>query len=371
MSKKGFSVCYSDSKDAEQAMKDICTQMDKNTPALILFFSDVRNFSFYSAELYRLYPDAEIVGATTYVTFSSKGHSREGITVLAVSQDIECAGGIITDIKRYPQKHIHVIHESMNKLSNLENCCCLEFTTAFDACEEIVQDTLRSVLEKHDISVIGGSAGNAGNSTESYVSYNGEIYSEACAFVLLKNRHGKIHYFCENIYYPTDRFFYATDVDCEERTVYEFDGMPAAKVLAKALNVKESDLPAQIALHPLGRMINDNVYIADHNTVTEDGALTYFTRIYNYTKMALLEAKNPQEVLTDTICKIHDNVNRFRFMFVVNCLSRTQLFETMGIFDTFTNRLTEELGDYVGLSGYGEQMNYEHLNKTMLIVIFE
>ena len=158
--------------------------------------------------------------------------------------ELNVQAGIITDVRRFPQNITPIIRESLSKISDTNNCCCIEFTTAFDACEEIIQDTFRSVLEEYNIAVVGGSAGNAGDSTESYVAYNGTVYSEACVFVIVKNLLGAIHLFCENIYKPTDQFFYATDVDCEERKVYEFDGKPATKVLAKALNVSVRELPS-------------------------------------------------------------------------------------------------------------------------------
>ncbi len=371
MDKKSFSICYSDDSNPKLAIQEISMQMENSAPALIMFFSSIQNFAFYTEELTKLYPNTEIIGTTTYVALSSKGASKTALTAIALFDGIECAGGIITDVRRFPQKHTPIIRESLSKISDTNNCCCIEFTTAFDACEEIIQDTFRSVLEEYNIAVVGGSAGNAGDSTESYVAYNGTVYSEACVFVIVKNLLGAIHLFCENIYKPTDQFFYATDVDCEERKVYEFDGKPATKVLAKALNVSEEELPSVLPFHPLGRMTDGNIYITDFNQITEDGAMSFFARIYNRTKMALMVADDVQSVLSNTIQKIHDETKTIRFMLVVNCLSRSKRFESEGVFELFTDRLRDELGEYVGFSGYGEQINYEHLNKTMLIAIFE
>ena len=371
MKDKGFSVCYSAKHDAKEAFRDVVSQMESTSPLLILFFSDIENFPFYSQELYKAFPKAEIVGTTTYVVLSSLGHDKSALTVLAVYEGVECAGGVIEDVTRYPAKHKNVIIDSIARLSGFDHCCCFEVTTAFGSCEEIVQDTFKSVLEEIGIPVFGGSAGNDSNSTESYVSYNGVLYREACAYVLIRNLHGRIRIFRENLYRPTNKVFYATDVDCEERKVYEFDDKPAAKVLAKALGVKQEELPSLLPKHPLGRMTDGEIYITEHNGMTEDGALTYFARIYNHTKVTLLTADEPEKVWENTIERIHEDINDFRFMIIVNCLSRSKLFEQSNQLDAFSEILHNELGEYVGFSGYGEQMNYEHLNQTMLVAVFE
>lgn len=368
---RSYRICYSSLPNASEAFRDVISQMKDTSPVLILFFSDINNFTIYTEKFHELYPDTEIIGSTTYVSLSSKGHDKTALSVLSVTDGIECTGGVITEVTRYPAKQEKVIRDCVSRFVTTENCCAFEITNAFCSSEEIVQDTFRFALEKLNIPVFGGSAGNAGNSTNSFVSYNGSIYTEACVFVLIHNLHGAIKIFRENLFQPTNKFFDVTDVDCEERTVYEFDGKPAANVIAKALGVTVDKLPSLLSSHPLGRMTDGEIYITEHNQVKEDGSLSYFARIYNHTKVALLVPDDPKKVLSSTIDTIKAEVKDFRFMIVVNCLSRSKLFEENMLMNYFTERLKDELGEYIGFSGYGEQTDYEHLNQTMLIAVFE
>ncbi len=368
---KGYAVAFSNQINAAEAIDDIYIQLGEIEPRFLMLYSDVENFAFYSEKLHQKYQEAVLIGATTYLALSSRGYSKTGLSVLAVADGIECSGGVIEDAVRFPDKYQDVIRECAGHFPNTDNCCCFELTTAFGDCEEIVQDTFRSVLEEKEIPVIGGTAGNTSDTKESYVSLNGEVYTGACVFAIVKNLNGAIRLYRENLYRPTDQFFDVTDVDCEERTVYEFDGKPAAKVMAKALGVTVEELPDYLPSHPLGRIVNGNIYITDHHAVTSDSALTYFARIYNHTMVVLLTPEDPQTVLSDTIGQIRKETESIRFMFVVNCLTRSRLFEQNGNLERFTDRLRDELGEYAGVSGYGEQMNFEHLNQTMLIAVFE
>ena len=49
-------------------------------PQLIIFFSDIENFSYYAAELKKAYPSAVTIGSTTYTVFSSAGYAHEGLS---------------------------------------------------------------------------------------------------------------------------------------------------------------------------------------------------------------------------------------------------------------------------------------------------
>ena len=49
----------------------------------------------------------------------------------------------------------------------------------------------------------------------------------------------------------------------------------------------------------------------------------------------------------------------------------TKYFEEMNLFEEFTKVLKTNYGDYIGIAGFGEQMNFMQLNQTFIILIFE
>ena len=56
---------------------------------------------------------------------------------------------------------------------------------------------------------------------------------------------------------------------------------------------------------------------------------------------------------------------------MVNCLARSILFEGDGYLNTFATQVGSSLGNYVGFAGYGEQLNEQHFNQTMILAVFE
>ena len=356
----------------EEAYSEIQTQLDAQEadPKLVIFFSEIDMLWFFSQKLQNRYPDAVVIGSSTYINYNSEGYSHCGACVMAVNSGIEVYAGLLFYIDRHPAMYKAHIKEALDKLSSRENTCCLEFMTAFGKGEEIVLDTFDEVLHDTGITVAGGSAGVSLDRKETYVALNGAIYENTCAFVFIHNLEGKIRFYRENIFKPTSYRFTATYADCEDRTVMEYDGEPAAEILSRVLNVTPADLKKTLASHPMGRIVDGGINITEVDEVFEDGAISYFATIYNHTKLLLLEPDNTRRVWSETVQRVRNDIPEPSFTVSINCLSRSKLFEDEGCFGEFVNVL-RNYGKFIGLSGYGEQLNYMHLNQTMILVVFE
>lgn len=366
-------VALSTSNDGETAVREVSEKIKScgETPKLIIYSSSKEMFWICSEKLRLNFPDVTLIGTTSYVNFCTEGCGHDGMCAFALCADIECSAGVIFEAGRHPSNYLVHIKNAMEKISSLENTCCLEFTTAFSNGEELVIDTFAYAFKNHDIPIIGGSAGSRAGDTETIVSLNGEIYKDTCVFVLIKNLSGKIFITKENLYKPTNLFFTATDVDCEERMVYEYNDKPAADLMAETLGVSLEELPAVLRKHPIGRMEGNDMFISESSTIMPDGAISYYSRVYNLTKVALLEADDMFEVWKRTAEKVKSVIPNPSFAMVVNCMSRSRYFEDEGRFTDYLDFLKKEYGVFWGMSGYGEQINYNHINQTMVIVAFE
>ena len=365
-------VALTSSSVNEEAYSEIQIQLDshKASPKLIIFFSEVDMLWFFSQKLQSRYPDAVVIGSSTYVNYNSEGYSHCGASVLAVNSDIEVAAGLLFDIDRHPGMYKAHITNALSGLSSYENTCCLEFMTAFGKGEELVLDTFEEALAGTGITVAGGSAGVATDRKETFVALNGAIYKNTCAFVLIHNLKGKIGLYRENIFKPTSYRFTATYADCEDRVVMEYNEEPAAEILARALNVPVDRLPKELESHPMGRIVDGTINITEADEVYADGSISYFATIYNHTKMLLLETDNIKRVWKETVERVKNDFKEPAFTISINCLSRSRLFENENCFGEFVNVL-RNYGTFIGVSGYGEQLNFVHLNQTMILLVFE
>lgn len=364
-----YKMGQSSNSNVKEAVRE-ATSVLKN-PKLILFFSRVESFEEYTKEIKNLFPDSIILGATSIVEICKKGAYKDNLLLIGIESGIECYGGVLQDAQKYPLKYVDRIQSCVDKFINKENTICLEFCTALISCEEYVLSTMNSVLEKNNIPLIGGSAGDNGSAGKTMVSLDGNVYEDACVFVIIKNLGGKINLYRENIYKLTKNYFTATKVDIKNRIVYEYDNKPAAQVIAKALNTNVKGLEKYLDSNPMARIIGNEMYITANQRIIDDSAIAYHARVYKNARMVLLEPDDYRKVIRSTMEKIKSDIPNPSLSIMVHCLARTILFENDGYMQEFSEQMGTVLGDYVGFSGYGEQLNRQHFNQTMVIAVFE
>ncbi len=365
-------VALTSSSVNEEAYLEIQTQLDSHdaSPKLIVFFAELDMLWFFSKQLQKRYPDAVVIGSSTYVNYNSEGYSHAGASIMAINSGVEVSSGLLYYIDRHPAMYKRHIELALKELSSYENTCCLEFMTAFGKGEELVLDTFEEVLAGTNIPIAGGTAGAATDSKETYVALNGEIYKNSCAFVFIRNLNGKIKFYRENIFKPTSYRFTVTYADCEERLVMEYDEEPAAEILSRALNVQPENLKQALELHPMGRIVDGVINITDAESVNDDGSISYYSSIYNHTKLMLLEPDDIKRVWSETVQRVRNDINEPSFTISISCIARSRYFEKQNCFGEFVNNL-RNFGKFIGISGYGEQYNYVHLNQIMVLVVFE
>lgn len=365
-------IALSSNSVEKEAFAEISEQLKVQNaiPKVLIIFSELNLLGYCAKELQNMYPQTVVIGSSTYVNFSSEGYSHTGISVMALYDGVECTAGVLFEVGRCPCLYKQHITNAVNNLSSLENTCCLEFTTSFSNSEDLVLDTFQEVIQDKNIPLVGSSCGASPELKETYVTLNGELYRDSCVFVFIHNLTGPIKIFKENIYHPTSEKLTVTDVDCDEQLVYEYDGEMAAEKIAKILRVNVNNLKNVLAEHPMGRIVDNDIFITESNEVRDDGAISFFSRIYNHSKMVLLEVDDIKKVWNETSLRIKNEISESAFCISINSMSRSKLFEKSNIFGEFVNNL-RQYGSFIGVSGYGEQWNNVHLNQTMLLVVFE
>lgn len=356
----------------EAVQKELTEKIGDFSPILVVFEADVDNFVYYSEKLHECYPNSEVIGVTTCSHLSTVGKGVHGLSLIAINEGIDVATGEILEINKCPIRYSDRISNALSKIPDKENSVCLEFISAYCYSEELVLDTLKRQLDIYNIPVFG-STGGAENEDEeiNFVSLNGRIYYEGCVFAIIHNKNGRIGLFKENLFKPTIYKFTATDVDSQERKVYELNDEPAINVMADLCKVSPDELKANFFDYQLGRIMGNDIYITEPDEVCDDGTLTYHARIYNYTDLVLLEPDDYENVKKQTAKKIEESGIKSSFSLVVDYNKRIERFEKLEILDEHQKNLKNVLGNYLGIVGYGEQFDFEQMNQTMIICVFE
>lgn len=368
-------VAFSESSDAQTALSECIAQINKEfaEPKILIYFSHPDDFIYYTEEIKKIFPSSTTIGAMNFSSFSSQGNSKTGLSILAIFSGIEVSSGLIFEISRHPRNYVTHIRKALDEISSYENTICLEFMSAGSKGEELVMDTFNQEFRDKGIRVVGGTAYESPDGKTSFVALDGVVYTNTCVFALIHNMNGKICDYRENIYKATSHIFMATDVDCENRIVYEYNDEPAAEAISKALGISKSELksPLNMIKHPMGRLINNRLFITAVDKINDDDSISYFSRIYNCTKMALLDVDDFETVWQRTKRNVLKEIPKPSFSLAINCSLRTELFNRTGEFENFTSHLKEMLGTYIGFSSHGEQMDYIHLNQTLVLLVFE
>lgn len=366
-------IILSDSSDRNLAVEKIISEISANqaTPKAIIYFSDFENFEFYSEALHEKYPDTELIGSTTYINFTNTGTEHFGISVLAIFAGIECSTGVLHDISTFPLRHIDQVKNALSKLSSTENTCCLEFCSAFSNGEEIVLDTFDEAFKETDIQIAGSSAGAAEDVCQTRVALNGTVYNNTCVFILIHNLNGRDFIHKENLFKPTAKTLTATDVDCENRIVYEYDEEPAADAVAKALEIPLEQFEQESILHPVGRVSGNQVHITSNGRVQADGSIVCYSRIYNHTRVAVLEFADFDNAMFELSGSIIAKTRDPSFAIGIECISNAMILEKKKLFGKLTKTLNDNFEKFIGVSGYGEQITGVHLNQSTIVVVFE
>lgn len=364
-----YKIARGFSTDIDTAIQEATSEL--RDPKLILFFSGVDEFSEYASRIKNKFPNAITMGATTFAAFCKEGAYKDTLMVLGFEAGIRCEASLLEEVDKYPLKYVDRVEKIADQYNNSENSICLEFSSALISCEELVLSTLYSVLSNKKIPVFGGSAGDRGRAEKSLISLNGQVYNNACVFVMIENLKGKIKVYRENIYKPTKHYFKSTKVDVRKRIVYEYDNKPAAQVMADAMGVTIKELPKYLDSYPLGRIIGNEMYIVANNAIIDGDAMVYHARIYNNSQMVLLEPDDYQSVIKSTLAQVKRECPKPSLTLMVNCLARSILFEGDGYLNAFATQVGATVGNYVGFAGYGEQLNENHFNQTMILAVFE
>lgn len=366
-----YEVYSSSTADSALAAEEILSQMTF-APATVLFFSVPEAFAYYTQVLHERFPAAEVFGVTVTTVFTADNLLDGSFVVCAMDDGIECRGGVLEEISRYPDKYAQRVKDCAKRLSGTDHTICMEFTSAFYGCEELVLDTLNKALEEWRIPVAGSSTGIKGIPEQNLVSYNGTVYGEAAVFLLLHNKNGKIKLYSEDFFHPTQNYFYATAVNVRQRRVLEFDERPAADVLTEAFGVGPDELAGKMLVHPLGRESAGKIYLTDGNEILPDKSITFYASIYGNTKMVLMNPGDYRTAMKDTIRQIRAEIPNPRLCMMINCYSRTQLFKKEGFVEEFRDAYKELFGNsFFCFTGFGEQLYQTHLNQTLVTVVFE
>ncbi len=331
-----------------------------NHPQLIMLLSNSDQFEAHVKKLEELYPKVPSIGCIG-MSYDTRVVEK-GVGVVAFYDGVSATANVLEEVSTMPVKYIERLEQDVHKIDAFsDNTICIDFCSGNDAC---ALTTIYSLLKGKNISLVGGT-GDAGK-----VSANGRIYEDAVAYALVKNEHGKVKAYKENIYHQMGNYrFIASKTDKANYIMGQLNGMPAKQVYQEILQISEQEIQTQTFKNPFGRLCGDETCIISIKEVSGN-ALTCFRQVNDSDVLIMLELGDYKQIVKDTIRAIKNDFPKISAVFSVNCLFRYLLFSDNNYIDEYLQEMSA-LGNHVGMVGYGEHYNNQFVNQSMTCVVFE
>lgn len=331
-----------------------------SNPQLIMLLSNNDQFEAHVKKLEELYPRVPSIGCIG-MSYDTRVVEK-GVGIIAFYDGVSATANVLEEISAMPVKYIDRLEKDIHDINgSLNDTVCIDFCCGNDAC---VLTTIYSALKQRNISLVGGT-GDGGK-----VSANGKVYSDAVAYALVKNNHGRVKAYKENIYRQMgDYRFIASKTDKANYMIGKLNGVPAKQVYQDILHVTEKEILTQTFKNPFGKINGDDVCIISIKEVSGN-SLACFRQVNDSDVLVMLELGDYKGIVKNTIQKIRKDFPKISAVFSVNCLFRYLLFTENHYMQEYLKEMGT-LGNHVGMVGYGEHYNNRFVNQSMTCVVFE
>jgi hypothetical protein len=357
-------------KQVNEAVSELQGQLSSILPKMVIYFASSEYApQEVSAAMQKAFPGTTVFGCSTSGEIISGKMLKGSIVAMAFNKDIieDIVVQVVPEIKTSSklrsafaafEDHFDI---TMHKADPSKYVGIVLFD-GLSCAEERLMD---KIGDFSDVTFIGGSAGDDLKFTATYVYANGQAYTDAAILALIKAK-GSFDVIKTQSFNSLGKKLVATKVDEKTRTVYEFDGDPAALAYAAAVGKSVSDLAKDFMAHPLGLMVDGEPFVRSPQQV-KDGSVVFYCNVKEGMELEVLQATDIVQKTAEAVKNKEKEMGSLKAMLNFNCILRTLQLESEG--------KTEEYGKVfanvptVGFSTYGEAY-IGHINQTATILVF-
>ncbi|PGP21100.1 hypothetical protein COA01_16305 [Bacillus cereus] len=367
---------FSTNKITLDAFNQVKRELDSSAKLIMFFASTNYDFRELTTLFHEHFKGSEVLGITTTGEITPLGFNEFSLAATSFSgADVKAKGVLMEDIEKYPIFYKDNLSKALRETgidpsshSSNQNEIGFVFPNGLIAAEEKMLSIVNSLFKNEGFPLFGGTAGDNAKFVETLVSYNGNVSSKGGLVAFLKSDSDfAVHK--ENIFQSSGKSMKITKSNPEERTVYEINGRKASVEYARLLGVSESSLPNYFMSNPLGRKINDELWIASPFQVLPNGGIQFYCQIFQDSVVYLLEPKPAIETLQESVEQFKNKFQHIEGVVAVNCILRKLQFENQKIVSVLNKEL-QKLPNLCGFSSYGEQLDKNQLNQTLILLGF-
>jgi hypothetical protein len=354
------------------AATEIGLQLKKGAPAMVIFFAS----SHYdpeqvSSSVKNAWGAPLVIGCTTAGELASGKMVKNSIVAMGLGSDIveDAAVAIVESIKSENnvasafasfEKHFGVSMSAMNA----EKYVGLILIDGLQSAEEKI---MMKIGDLTDITFIGGSAGDDLAFKKTFVYADGKTYTNAAVLAVLKLKKG-FSIIKTQSFKVLNNSLTATKVDEANRTVLEFNHMPAIEAYAEALGSAPQSAADEFMRHPVGLLTGQGEPFVRSPQQVKDKAMVFYCGIKEGMELSLLEST---DIVKDTKAAVDAALSSnggISGIINFNCILRTLELEEKNQTDAY-GKIFQDV-PMIGFSTYGEEY-IGHINQTATILAFK
>lgn len=335
----------------------------------IVYCTDDRRFGEISEKLHEKLPDIQMIGTTGFM-LNKNGSFAEGISAIGFGDhEVEVHTGALRHVDVCPIKYLSDLSSAVEKIKpKYKNNVCFACSTGY---EEKVVSTMKICLEEAGIRLVGGTAGNTEPDGPKHVACNGEVLTNATVYAVIGSKMGAIEIFKENLYHARKTSHAVTKVSEDKRTIYEIDGRKAMDVYEEELGYTKATVTDGIFKNPLCRIVGADGYITAIFSFNQDRSISTYKNILENDLIAFTDIAPEYQNYIENNMRQLTNSHSVAGILSVNCILRYLLFEQ----NHYTSAYAEMMNNmsrncHWGVVGDGEQYVEQHINQSMVCVIF-
>lgn len=359
--------------DAAAAVAEFHTQVAQDELEIVIFFcSSKYDLNVIASEMNRLFAGVEVIGCTTageigscgYESFSLSGTSFNRASATALSCRIGDLGNFSMTRGYESTSELWAHMKEKVPEASPRNTFALLLIDGLSVREEQVVRAVQSSLG--GMSLIGGSAGDDSEFSQTWVFHKGAFHTNSAVLLLVCTplhfmAFKTQHFVCE------EERLVVTEADVTKRIVKEINGLPAAKEYARVIGLDADKLDSgSFASWPVVVVIDGTDYVRSIQQANPDGTLTFFCAIDEGLVLRVARGQDLLGNLKQALDEIREELGSPQIILSCDCILRNQEITQTGIKGAVGELLNQN--NAVGFSTYGEQYGGVHVNQTFTAI---
>lgn len=363
--RRGFST----KTDPSDAIDEIHAGVFQPDAKLVAFFcSPSYDPNAIASRVRERFGEGNVIGCTTAGEIGAGGYLEKSVSAFSLAgPSFEVVTGRIDRLQQFDMPAGHKLtREMLNQLRASgvnpapNNTFGFLLIDGLSIREENVTSALYGALD--DISLFGGSAGDALRFERTLLYHGGEFRTDCALFTLLHTSRPFTVFKTQHFVESGDKLV-ITEADPSKRLVMEINGDLAANEYAETIGMTADQLgPDVFAAHPVVLSIGGNAYVRSIQKANEDGSLSFYCAIDEGIVLTVARGKDMVNNLRGALEEAERKVGKPSLIIGCDCVLRN--------LELDQKKLKQSVGDLlrsynvVGFSTYGEQFNAMHVNQT-------